>query len=242
MTTILSHTNGGRLGNQMIRNLAVSLIAEKYNLYVTYSSSSAMEELGIPLFCGSQKYEETKPLTEKNYFSVYDSERVEYNLNPNQSFFQTTKNIKLIYQYLQTNQNFIIEKNTYKERYSNNNDIFVHIRLTDVKQFNPGLNYYLRTIQQISFHQLYISTDEPTHEIITQLQKVYPDTILLNLNEVQTIQFASTCKHIILSHGSFSSIIGYLSFFSDIYYPNHTIGKIWYGDLFCIPGWKKCSI
>jgi hypothetical protein len=100
MTTVLSHTNGGRLGNQIIRNLAVSLIAEKFNLYVTYSSPSSMEELGIPLFCGSHKYEETKPLTEKNYFSVYDSEVVEYNLNPNQSFFQTTHIIKIMYQYL----------------------------------------------------------------------------------------------------------------------------------------------
>jgi len=242
MTTILSHTNGGRLGNQIIRNLAVSLIAEKFNLHVTYSSPSSMEELGIPLFCGSNAYEETKPLTEKNYFSVYDSEMVEYNLNPNQSFFQTTNIIKLIYQYIQSKKDSLMEKNKYKDRYSQNNDIFVHIRLTDVKKFNPGLNYYVHTIQQCPFHQLYISTDEPTHEIITQLQQLYPQAILMDSNEVDTIQWASTCKHIILSHGSFSSIIGYLSFFSDVYYPNHTIGIIWYGDLFCIPGWKKCNI
>jgi hypothetical protein len=241
MTTILSHQYGGRLGNQIIRNIAVSLIAEKFDLQVTYSSQPWMDELGIPLFCGSKVYSETKPLTEANYFSVYESEKVEYNLNPNQSFFQTTKIIKLIYQYLQHKKDGILEKNIFKDRIPNQ-DVFVHIRLTDVKQYNPGLHYYANAIQNVPFHHIYISTDEPSHEIIQQLCKMYPHATLMNKNEVQTIQFASTCKYIILSHGSFSSIIGYLSYFSDVHYPNHTIGKIWYGDLFCIPSWKKCSI
>ena len=40
----------GRLGNQIIRNLAVSLIAEKHNLYVKYSSYDLINSLGIELF------------------------------------------------------------------------------------------------------------------------------------------------------------------------------------------------
>lgn len=35
MTTTVSH---GRLGNQIIRNLAVSLIAEKNNMHVNYAN------------------------------------------------------------------------------------------------------------------------------------------------------------------------------------------------------------
>lgn len=242
MTTILSHNHGGRLGNQLIRNIAVSILAEKFNLHVTYSSASFMAELGIPLFCGINVYEETKPLTEKNYFSILDSENIDYNLNPNHSFFQTTNIIRRIYQHVQEHQTEIIEANPCKERYQMNKDAFVHIRLTDVRQYSPGLDYYVNTIKKVPFHKLYISTDEKTHDIVTQLMQLYPDAILMESNEVQTIQFASTCKYIILSHGSFSSIIGYFSFFSDIYYPNHTSGKIWYGDLCCIPSWTKCSI
>jgi len=34
-------------------------------------------------------------------------------------------------------------------------------------------------------------------------------------------------------------VIGYLSFFSNIYYPPYEKGKIWYGDMFSIPGWKE---
>ena len=44
MSTI---TENGRLGNQIIRNLAVSLIAEKFNLNVNYCNKSLIETLGI---------------------------------------------------------------------------------------------------------------------------------------------------------------------------------------------------
>ena len=37
-------------------------------------------------------------------------------------------------------------------------------------------------------------------------------------NEIETIQFASTCKNVVLSHGTYSGIIGYLSFYSNVYY------------------------
>ena len=39
----------GRLGNQIIRNLAASLIAEKFDLTVTYSSKLLIDQLGIPI-------------------------------------------------------------------------------------------------------------------------------------------------------------------------------------------------
>jgi len=45
------------------------------------------------------------------------------------------------------------------------------------------------------------------------------------------------CKNIILSHGSFSAVIGYLGFFSKIYYPEYDLNKIWYGDMFSINNW-----
>ena len=64
---------------------------------------------------------------------------------------------------------------------------------------------------------------------------------IIDFGEIHTFQFASTCKHIILSHGSFSAVIGYLSFFSDIYYPEYESNKIWYGDMFSINNWIKCS-
>ena len=52
MTTTIEN---GRLGNQIIRNLAVSQIASKNNLFVKYSSHEKIQQLGIILFVGDKK-------------------------------------------------------------------------------------------------------------------------------------------------------------------------------------------
>jgi hypothetical protein len=87
-----------------------------------------------------------------------------------------------------------------------------------VKPIRPelaGIKYYINAIKNIIFDNLYISTDDKNHSIIIQLLELYPSSQLINYDEITTIQFANTCKHIILSHGSFSAVIGYLSFFSN---------------------------
>ncbi len=53
MTTTIPN---GRLCNQIIRNLAVSLIAEKNDLHVEYCNKKLIEKLGINLFNGGQIY------------------------------------------------------------------------------------------------------------------------------------------------------------------------------------------
>jgi len=243
----MTHTlnSGGRFGNQIIRNLAVSLIAEKNNLYVTYNYKEIIEKLGIYLFSGKILYESINDLTDDNYFMIYQQPSISFNLCPNNHFFQTKEIVVFIHNYLQREdiKNNIMNKNPFKSRYNNNNDSLIHIRLTDAARWNPGLDYYMKVIEQIYIkdQNIYITTDEQDHIYIKQLKNKYSNIILLNYDEVQTIQFSSTCKNIILSHGSFSAIIGYLSFFSNIYYPEYELDKIWYGDMFSIEGWNKIS-
>lgn len=235
----------GRLGNQIIRNLAVSLIAEKHNLYVNYSNYNLIESLGINLYIGKNNYDTTIQLNDDNYFSVLNSsEKIENNLNANDSFFQTKEISRMLYNYLNSAQ--VMEniklKNVFNFRYKYNNDLFIHIRLTDAAKFNPGIDYYINTIKIINFDNLYISTDQRDHSIIDNIIKAYPNCIILDYNEISTIQFGSTCNNIILSHGSFSALIGYLSFHSKVYYPEYEENKIWYGDMFSIDGWTKCKV
>jgi hypothetical protein len=235
--------NNGRLGNQIIRNLAVSLIAEKYNLKVNYSNKDVIEKLGIKLFSGINVYNKTEILNDSNYFSIYNCNNLNYNLDPNHNYFQTNEITNFLYVYLNNNiKSNIIQKNIFKSRYNTNNDIFVHVRLSDVSHLNPGIYYYVKTIGSLksNFDNLYISTDSETHSIIKTLLQ-HPKSKLIKYDEINTIQFASTCKHIILSHGSFSAVIGYLSFFSNVYYPKYEKNKIWYGDMFSINNWIKCN-
>ena len=241
MTTTTMH---GRLGNQIIRNLSVSLIAEKHNLFVSYCNFELIKELGIDLFVGKNIYNNTIVLSEENYLSILNNDSLNSNVDPNSSFFQTKEITNLLYEYLQHDKikSNIMNKNPFNDRYNKNNDLFIHIRLTDVAHFNPGIQYYLKTISTIEFDKLYISTDDKNHDIIRNIFEMYPNTILVEFNEINTFQFASTCKNIILSHGSFSAIIGYLSFFSNIYYPEYENDKIWYGDMFTINGWNKIKL
>jgi len=82
-------------------------------------------------------------------------------------YFQSQEITDIIHRHLKEQKDHIIDKNTYKERYQHNNDVFLHIRLHDATCYNVGVDYYIHCIK--------------------------------------TIQFASTCKHIVLSHGSFSA-------------------------------------
>lgn len=232
---------GGRLGNQIIRNIAVSLLAKMHNLHVTYSSHELISQLGIDLFCGTIQHRAQMELNDANYMTTYEQPFITRHFGDIYAFFQTKEIISLIYEYLHSDhiKNKIMENNQFCTRYQNNNDVCMHIRLDDVAHFNPGINYYKKALSLLTFDQLYITTDQKNHEMIKQLISLYPHAIIIEYDEIRTFQFASTCKHIILSHGSFSAIIGYLAYFSDIYYPEYEPDKIWYGDMFSISGWNK---
>jgi sporulation protein YlmC with PRC-barrel domain len=199
-----------------------------------------MKQLGIDLFIGTQRYDKTVSLTDTNYFSIYD-QKIRYNLNPNKDYFQTKEIIQIVYKHIQSIKNNIIVNNPFKVRYQRNNDVCVDIRFTDAGQFNPGAQYYLNTLSSLSFDRLYVSTDDPTSSIITQILQKYPRAVLFNLDEVQSIQFASTCKYVVLSNGSFSAVIGYLAFFSTVYYCKIDPTTPSYGNMFSITGWKEVS-
>jgi hypothetical protein len=232
----------GRLGNQIIRNLATSLIAEKHDLYVCYRNSyDLIQELGIDLFIGNKIYENYIHLNDNNYFDIYNSETLLDNLHMYNDYFQTKEITNFLYKHLNSKKikTNIINKNPFKENYQVNNDLYIHIRLGDVEHLTPGIDYYMKAISLIQFDNLYISSDSVEHSIVKQIIEKYPNLKIIDYDEKKTIQFASTCKNIILSHGSFSAVIGYLAFFSTIYYPEYEEAKIWYGDMFSIPGWNK---
>jgi len=154
------------------------------------------------------------------------------------SFFQTKEISQYLWRYLHECKQTIIDANPFRERYNNNHECVVHIRLGDATQWNPGVEYYKKALAALSFDKLHICTDSPDHTLIKEVVSIYPSASILPYTEVETIQFASTAKHIVLSHGSFSAVIGWLAFYSTVYYPDHK-GVQWYGDMFSIPGWNR---
>jgi hypothetical protein len=223
--------------------MAVSFIAEKHDLQVSYSNVSTIERLGIQLFSGKNVHATTKVLTNDNYFETLNQSELSENLDPNNAYFQTKEIVQKIYDFICAKKEAIMSKNPFSSRYSANNDCFVHIRLGDVPHYNVGFEYYNKVISSLNYDTLFISSDSPSHGIIRSLRLIHKRSVIVDEDEVGTIQFASTCKHIVLSHGSFSSFIGYVSFFSDVYYPAYSLAsKVWHGDIFDIPGWTRVGM
>lgn len=221
---------GGRFGNQIIRNLAMSLIAEKFDLIMRYQRSDEIEKLGFTLFSGTKKYRKHKVVAENNYYGILKRNSIYFNIrSKGTSFYQTKEITDDINIYLNSPKvmDQIIGNNIHKERYKNNNDCFLHIRLGDVCGWNPGFDYYYNVISKIKFDNLYIATDSPEHDIISQLKNLYPKLQIYDTNLSDIILFASTCNHVVLSYGSFSAIIGYLSFYSNVYYKKVSSKTAW---------------
>lgn len=221
-----SHTiKLGRLGNQIIRDIAFSRLAFKHNLLISYSSQKQCEQLGIPLFCGDRCFDNKYIcVNDLNYFDLLQTSTINANITCDNTFLQSELITTLIRDFLYENRQSIMESNPFIDRYKSNNDAYVHIRIGDIEQYTLPIQYYIDCLHRFQFDTLYISTDSPDHRILREMKARYPNMELISYDEIRTIQFASTCKQIVLSHGTFSGIIGYLAFFSNIYYSGKTPG------------------
>jgi hypothetical protein len=247
---------GGRFGNIFIRNIVSSRMAKLNNLQFIYDKHEEMKNMGISLYTeGTNTYEKTLLITDENIdYILFNTKCYKTFLHGNNIFYrqhnyvpflgqehtwcQTTLIAKFIKEYVNNQQENIISSNPFKEKYKNNNSVFVHVRLGDTINLGYSTNYeyYDKALSSISFDKGYISSDSIDHETCQNLIKKYGLKIYDN-NEVNTIQFASVNKYIILSSGTFSWLMGIFGFFSSIYYPK--IKVKWHGDIFVFPEWNE---
>jgi hypothetical protein len=245
MTSTLG-TNG-RFCNHFIRNICVSMIARKFDLTVTYSYENEMKSMGIELYSGTKMYHSSTVLNDINflhYLTIEPFIRENFSLSSN-AYFQTKDISKVLNEYLQSPEirDPVITANKFSQRYNTNNDIFIHVRLGDVEFYNPGFAYYdnaLKLLISKNPANIYISSDTIQHEICAMIISKY-NAKVIDYDYIDTIKFGSTCKYIILSHGSFSATIGNLGFYSEIYYPKIDPRKTWYGDMFTGHGWNEIA-
>lgn len=245
MTTTLRE---GRLCNQLIRNICVSIVAKKYNLKVNYCSNNEISSLGLELYSGEKVFEKEEKFGAVDFERVMNGseEEINYNLITNHCSYQTRYVTNYLYNYFRKPEikENIMKANTFHKNYNNNNDCFIHVRLGDIQHLNPGFQYYIKALSLIHFNNnIILATDSYGHPIFTELfyylSSRYNVSIINYLGPIDTIKLGSTIKNIILSHGTFSATIGYLAFYSNIYYPKINPEKIWHGDLFSIPNWNE---
>lgn len=236
---------GGRFGNILFYTFVADYISRKNDILITYNEIEKIKSLGIDLHEGTKRYEHTLVLTDENVdniFSIFENPLMDKNLIIG-GYFQTPTVARYIKETI--HKESIIEKNPYKNRYpcyTGNNDVFVHIRLGDILDFNAQEEYiyYEQTLSKIIFDRGFISSDSPDHIYCKNLIEkfnLYP----FQADEINTIQFASTCKSIVLSKGTFSWFIGVLAFYSEIFFPDKIGMKPWHGDIFVFPEWNKVT-
>ena len=186
-------------------------------------------------------YHETVKIEDYDFFKLLEQDNLTTNLNVHNTYFQNQDIADFIRNYLSENpqKNKIIDKNIYRHRYEKNEDIFVHIRLDDAAKYNPGFEYYDNALSYLKFNQGFISSDSIDHTICKQLIEKY-GLMPVKTNEVHTIMFASTCKYLLLSSGTYSWFMGVIGWYSTVYYPNPI--PDWHGAIFGFKDWYKINI
>jgi hypothetical protein len=213
--------SGSRLGNRLFQNAGLTLLAKKFNytVYNYYPESNSYflqlkecQEIGFNPHSGS---------IIKTNLVYYDDKSLLNLINgPNEidhgiSYTEYFQNLDFILTYKQDIKNLFTPI-----QLPLNNDVYIHVRIDGIPtEWNPGIDYYTECIRNINFDNGYISSDLPEHEIVQELIKKY-SLILIDKSPVETINFAKTCNHIVMSSGTFSWWIGFLSNAQNIFFPS----------------------
>jgi hypothetical protein len=237
----------GRLCNHIIRAHAASFLSKRGNIRFNYGYYyDKMKRLGILLYTsGTTTYANTIVFNnddEVNDMILDETKLINSNININNCYCQNKLFSNYLYNYYKNNniRQSIINSNIFKNRYYNNQDVYVHVRLDDAQQWNQGFKYYDKCLSTLNFNNGYISSDSIDHNICIELIKKY-NLKAINYDEITTIMFGSTCKYVLLTGGSYSFIIGLFSFFSKVYYLKGFDN--WYpSSLFHIDDWTEVNI
>ena len=227
MITISKH---GRLGNKMFRNCAASILSKKFDIKVdNYLNCTELKILNPKFYNkGTKIYQNQTEVRYINFFKILQQSDIDYGLHltcPCQDKDFVLKHKKEI-----LNQ-FDLQRDL-----QHKDDLFVHVRLGDCIALNrvPSLDYYVKALEQTQFDKGYISSDTPSHEIVTYLMSKFNLTLYEN-KPAETINFAKDFGSLVLSRGTFSWWIAFLSKAKSVFYPKG--GPVWSGNIFVFDEW-----
>lgn len=231
----------GRMCNHIIRNIICSELARKHDLKFLYGFIGESKALGIDLFETGKKYHKTIMYLHEQCIADYLArDEINFNLFACEEFYQGKYSANFVRDYLNRNREKIMAANKFKDRYQNNNDVFLHLRLGDAAYANPGFDYYDEMLNVLApYGKAYIASDSIDHETCRRLIEKH-GAIPVEYDPVETIMFGSTCKYQVLSMGSYSWMIGAMGYFSEIFFPNYRNKTAFCPyELFDFPDWHS---
>jgi hypothetical protein len=212
-------------------------VARINDLNVIFIKQNEIESLGIELYTtGTKIYKQTYLINDDNIEMILKEPQIVKDMNIRiHDYMQTPGVARYIRNRILINKETIQSKNPYT--YDNNN-VFIHVRLGDVANDSRSkpFDYYDNVLNNLNFDKGYISSDTISDYRCQRLIDKYKLNVF-NSDEIDTIKFGSSCKHIVLSLGTFSWYIGAFSFGSNVYFPK--IIQKWHGDIFVFPEWNE---
>jgi len=210
---------GGRFGNKVFQQLAVSELASRHNIAAAFQFEAEFLQLGIPLRSGSRRMhgprlELTEDLLQECLEANSSGPPPGRTLTVN-GFYQTPWFAEYLWGavFHGRDERSIAAANPWRGRFDANNDTFVHMRLGDVSSSFRGAGPFLAAIRghpPSSGGRVYLSSDSPAHPAVRLVVRTFGAT-LLHLSIVETLQFGASCGRLVLSDGSFSWTIGALA-------------------------------
>jgi hypothetical protein len=232
----------GRFCNHLIRNLALHCIAQHNDLQTVYSYADEMKRLGLELFCGTRRYRHTHVCSEQDAIDYSMGRKAaSKTIDLRYTYCQSPEFADTIYAMLRNEpfQSALRAANPHAARIGANTSVFVHVRLGDAAWLNPGFDYYATCLKALKYEDGFLATDSPEDPLCQRLCDEFGLKIYVG-DEVDTLQFGSTCAHCVLSNGTFSWMIGVLGHHTTVYYPRAR--RQWHGDIFNMPGWLEMVV
>ncbi len=208
----------GRLGNNFFQNILASILSKKFDLKVEkYIRETECDEIGCIFNREGKLYNhEEIEVNDSNFLSILKEKKIDYGLSV-KGFFQKPVFVLDYKKEILSNFNLIYEN-------TENNDLFIHVRLGDLTTANSGTDYYFKAIESIKYNKGFISSDDFDHDIVKTLITKYNLTPYHGKPQ-STINFAKNFNNLVLSLSTFSWWIGFLSKAERVIYPNNTSPK-----------------
>jgi GR25 family glycosyltransferase involved in LPS biosynthesis len=233
--------------NDFIINLIAHFISKKYNIDYSYSFFEDFKKLGINLFLGQHYYIDSLEINPSNFFDFIEESKEcndDYNkltqnikINETNLFdYQTPQFTQILNDYFQIPEikENIITSNLFKERYNNNEDLFIFItNENNEKMTLKNIAYYDSILSKLKFNNGYFMVEKDSIDLKIYIKLIEKYNLkILNKSTIENIMFASSCKYLILSNhhnNNLSYILGLISYHSTLFnkpdFHNHIPSK-----------------
>lgn len=220
---------GGRLGNQLFEYAFGRIIAEElgYRFEHNLGADELKNNFKLPKVIEGKSFE--TPIQKIDCLHKWSPTLLEEIINDKKDrkiilngYFQKYIYYKNYKHKLKDWFKFDCNKHNYDDA------IGVHIRKTDFKNsiYDMPDDYFLKILRAEAFNKIFITSDEPENETINKIKKEFKNVELFSGSPYETMEHFVCFKKLILSLGTFSWWIGFLSNADKVYMPDKVTHEI----------------